>query len=171
MLQYRPVQRTDLPAIGALYAAMVAELSLTYPQHQDPAGELTALLASQDPSTWVGEVAVPDALPDGFGRPTGGTPVGIFFGNIERRSCGFPRVIGSAEWLYVRPEYRAHTVAPTLMRRAIRRAKQLGCEVIEASFVPDTEEARRWQRFGFDRPYLARAVLSARRYAALTKES
>jgi GNAT superfamily N-acetyltransferase len=146
---------------------MVQELSLSYPQHQDPAAELIALLAREDPASWVGEVAVLDALPNGFGEPTGGTPVGIFFGHLETRACGSPRRIGSAEWLYVRPEHRAATVAPTLMRRAIQRAKAAGCEVIEASFVPGTEEDRRWRRFGFQAPYIARAVLSQRRYDRL----
>jgi GNAT superfamily N-acetyltransferase len=168
-LSYRPVQRTDLETIGQLYAAMVAELSLTYPRHDDPAAEIVAMLARDDPASWVSEVAVVDALPDGFGRPTGGTPVGVFFGHIEQRSCGTPRVVGSAEWLYVRPEHRAAKVAPTLMRRAIQRAKAAGCEVIEATFVPGTEEARRWQIFGFEKPYLARAVLRPERYARLAE--
>ena len=170
-MQYRPVQRTDLPTIGALYAAMVAELSLTYPQHQDPAGELIRWLAADDPSRWIAEVAVEDALPDGFGRPSGGTPIGVLFAHIERRSFGTPAVVASTEWLYVKPEHRSGTVAPRLMRRAIRRAKAAGCEAIEAAFVPGTEEQRRWERFGFAKPYLGRAVLSQRRYDRMTEES
>lgn len=161
------MQRTDLPAIGVLYAALVAELGLTYPQHQDPAGELIQWLAGDDPSRWIAEVAVTDALPDGFGRPSGGEPVGVLFAHLERRGMGSPRRIAATEWLYVQPAHRAGRVAPTLMRRAIRRAKAAGCEVVEAAFVPGTREQRRWERFGFAKPYLARAVLSERRYAAL----
>jgi GNAT superfamily N-acetyltransferase len=167
MLQYRPLQRTDLPVVGQLYAAMVEELSLTYPRHQDPAGELIQWLATDDPARWIAEVAVEDALPDGFGRPSGGTPVGILMAHVEHRGCGSPRTLAATEWLYVRPEHRAGRIAPTLMRRAIRRAKAAGCDVIEAAFVPGTDEQRRWERFGFAKPYLGRAVLSDARYARL----
>lgn len=166
-LSYRHVQRTDLDAIGQLYAAMVEELQLRYPSHTDPAAEIIAWLSRDDPARWIAEVAVPDALPDGFGRPTGGTPIGVLFAHLEERSFGAPRRVASTEWLYVRPEHRAGQVAPTLMRRAIRRAKAAGCEAIEANFVPGTEEARRWRIFGFEAPYLARAVLAARRYDRL----
>ncbi len=170
-LTYRPLQRTDFPAIGALYAAMVAELSLTYPRHQDAGGELIAWLAQDDPARWIAEVAVTDALPDGFGRPTGGDPVGVLFAHLDTRSFGHPKTVASTEWLYVKPAHRAGRIAPTLMRRAIRRAKAAGCEAIEAAFVPGTEEQRRWERFGFDKPYLGRAVLSQRRYDRMTEES
>ncbi len=166
-LSYRHVQRTDLATIGELYAAMVAELGLTYPHHDDPAGEIVAWLSADDPGRWIAEVAVTDALPDGFGEPTGGTPVGVLFAHLDERSFGSPRKVASTEWLYVRPEYRAGRVAPTLMQRAIRRAKTAGCEAIEASFVPETAEARRWRIFGFQAPYLARAVLDQRRYDRL----
>lgn len=148
---------------------MVAELGLTYPAHEDPAAELIAWLARDDPARWIAEVAVSDALPDGFGRPTGGTPIGILFGHLEQRSFGAPRLIAATEWLYVRPEHRAGMVAPTLMRRAIQRAKAAGAEVIEAVFVPGTDEARRWQRFGFAAPYVARAALSEARYQKLAR--
>lgn len=167
MLSYRPVQKTDLLAIGALYAAMTQELGLTYPQHQDAGAELVQALAKDDPSRWIAEVAVLDALPDGFGRPSGGTPVGILFGHLEHRGFGTPRVVASTEWLYVAPAYRAGKVAPTLMRRAIRRARDLGAEVIEAAFVPGSDEARRWHRFGFAPPYVGRAVLDDARYQKL----
>lgn len=146
---------------------MVQELGLTYPSHQDAAGELIGWLSRDDPSRWIAEVAVEDALPDGFGRPSGGTPVGILFAHVEERSWGSPRRVASTEWLYVRPEHRSGTVAPTLMKRAIRRAKAQGCEVVEAAFVPGTEEARRWRRFGFQAPYIARAVLADERYRKL----
>lgn len=166
-LSYRHVQRTDLATIGQLYAAMVEELGLTYPHHTDPAGEFVGWISRDDPSRWIAEVAVTDALPDGFGRPTGGTPVGVLFAHLDERSFGSPRRVASTEWLYVRPDYRAGTVAPTLMKRAIRRAKAAGCEAIEAAFVPGTEQARRWRLFGFQAPYLARAVLEQRRYDRL----
>jgi GNAT superfamily N-acetyltransferase len=171
MLQYRPLQRTDLPTVGALYAAMVAELSLTYPQHTDPSGELIAWLAQDDPSRWIAEVAVEDALPDGFGRPSGGTPVAILFAHHERRGFGTPKILAATEWLYVQPAYRAGRIAPTLMSRAIKRAKALGCEAIEACFVPGTEEHRRWERFGFGKPYIGRAVLAQRRYDRMTEHA
>jgi GNAT superfamily N-acetyltransferase len=169
-LTYRPVQWTDLETLGALYAAMVAELHLTYPVHTDAGAELIAWLAQDNPARWIAEVAVRDALPNGFGWPTGGTPVGVLFAHVEERSLGRPRRVASTEWLYVRPEHRAGRIAPTLMRRAIRRAKAAGCEVVEAAFVPGTDEQRRWERFGFGKPYLGRAVLADARYARLTRE-
>lgn len=168
-LAYRHVQRTDLPAIGALYAAMVDELSLTYPHHDDPAGEIIQWLAQDDPSSWIAEVAVLDALPDGFGRPSGGTPVGIFFGRLEQRTCGHPRLIGAAEWMFVQKEHRSPTIAPTLIKRAIQRAKAAGCEGIEATFPPGTSQERRLRRMGFEAPFIGRAVLKPECYARLAQ--
>jgi GNAT superfamily N-acetyltransferase len=160
-LQYRPIQWNDLPALASLYAALVAEVGVTYPVQPDPAENWLSCVTTDNPATWIGEVAVVDAESDGFGRPSGGTPVGVLFAIMEHRRFGAPHWVGLADWLYVDPAYRAQRVAPQLMRTVAARAKARGAEAIEATTWPKSRAERQWRRFGFE-PFASRARLTGR---------
>jgi GNAT superfamily N-acetyltransferase len=143
----------DIPALRALFMALVADLEamrpVAYPTHTVEDLDAFTLLSARrievDP-TFLLYVATDDAT---------GALVAFLGGEIAQRALGQPRVFGAAHWLYVAPAARGQGIARALVR--------LACEDLVAAGITHVELAAlrgdlQWATRGWI-PYLIHHVL------------